>query len=72
MVLLVLELVVVGEHSGELAVEMLRQFPSLIGRQLVHTNPVFTQAHPLQAPVLLHLQHTIVSLQSGAIGKSLF
>ena len=37
------------------------QLPSLPGRQLTHDLPAFTQAQPLHKPVLLHLQHTIVS-----------
>lgn len=38
--------------------------PSLLGRQLVQGLPAFTQAHPLQEPVLLHLQHGI-TLKGG-------
>ena len=37
----------------------LAQMPSLLGRQLEQGFPAFTQAHPLQEPVLLHLQHGI-------------
>ena len=33
------------------------QFPSLLGRQLEHPLPAFTQAQRLHEPVLLHLQH---------------
>ena len=40
------------------AVKLLIQLPSFLGRQLVQVFP-FTQAQPLQEPVLLHLQHTI-------------
>ena len=39
----------------------LAQVPSLLGRQLEQGFPAFTQAHPLQEPVLLHLQHGITS-----------
>ena len=35
------------------------QEPSLPGRQLEQGLPAFTQAHPLQEPVLLHLQHSL-------------
>ena len=41
------------------AVELLIQLPSFLGRQFVQVFPAFTQAQPLQEPVLLHLQHTI-------------
>ena len=37
--------------------EQFAQDPSLLGRQFVQGFPAFTQAHPLQEPVLLHLQH---------------
>ena len=37
------------------------QLLSLPGRQFTHDLPAFTQAQPLHKPVLLHLQHTIVS-----------
>ena len=43
-----------------LAVELFTQLPSLLGRQLMHCFPAFTQAQALQEPVLLHLQHTIL------------
>ena len=39
--------------------ERLAQVPSLLGRQFEQGFPAFTQAHPLQEPVLLHLQHGI-------------
>ncbi len=35
------------------------QVPSLLGRHVVQGFPAFTQAHPLQEPVLLYLQHGI-------------
>ena len=41
------------------AVKLLIQLPSFPGRQFVQVFPAFTQAQPLQEPVLLHLQHTI-------------
>ena len=34
--------------------EQFTQEPSLLGRQFL---PAFTQVHPLQEPILLHLQH---------------
>ena len=37
------------------------QEPSLLGRQLVQGRLAFAQAHPLQVPVLLHLQHGIAN-----------
>ncbi len=65
--LVVLEVVVAEQlvgHGGEAMDdddddEMLTQFPSFLGRQVVHDFPDFTQAHPLQEPVLLHRQHAI-------------
>ena len=36
------------------------QFLSFPGRQLLQDFIAFTQAQPLQEPVLLHLQHTIL------------
>ena len=35
--------------------ETFEQLPSLLGRQLEHCFPAFTQAQPLHEPVLLHL-----------------
>ena len=35
------------------------QEPILLGRQFEQGLPAFTQAHPLQMPVLLHLQHAM-------------
>ncbi len=61
-VLVVGEQLVEGGESSELAVEMLAQLPSFFGRQVVQDFPDLTQAHPLQEPVLLHLQQTIFSL----------
>ena len=43
----------------ELLDDRFTQEPSLLGRQFVQGLPAFTQAHPLQEPVLLHLQHGI-------------
>ena len=40
--------------------EQFTQEPSLLGRQSEQGLPAFTQAHPLQEPVLLHLQHGII------------
>ena len=37
------------------------QLPSLPGRQFTHDLPAFIQAQPLDRPVPLHLQHTIIS-----------
>ena len=37
------------------------QLPSLLGRQLVHDLPAFTQVQLLHKPVLLHLQHTTIT-----------
>ena len=45
------------------------QEPSLLGRQLVQGSQAFTQAHPLQEPVLLHLQHGI-TVQSQQTKKN--
>ena len=46
--------------SGLLAAEeRLKQFPNFPGRQLSQDCFAFTQAQPLQEPVLLHLQHAI-------------
>ena len=41
--------------------ELFSHDPNLLGRQFVQGFPAFTQAHPLQEPVLLHLQHGICS-----------
>lgn len=41
--------------------ETLEQLPSLLGRQLEHFLPAFTQAQPLHEPVLLHLQHDTIT-----------
>ena len=38
------------------------QDPSLLERQFAQGFPAFTQAQPLQEPVLLHLQHGMVQL----------
>ena len=42
--------------------ELLVQDPSLLGRQFAQGFLAFTQAQPLQEPVLLHLQHGMVQL----------
>ena len=42
--------------------ETFEQLPSLLGRQLEHCFPAFTQAQPLHEPVLLHLQQRTISL----------
>ena len=44
-----------GGGGGGTAV--FEQEPRLLGRQLIHFLPAFTQAQPLHKPVLLHLQH---------------
>ena len=59
----------VGSLEG-LAADMvaggrLEQFPSFLGRQLSQNLFAFTQAHPLQEPDLLHLQHAILSTWNG-------
>ena len=41
--------------------ETFKQVPILLGRQLVHGFPAFTQAQPLHEPVLLHLQQATIS-----------
>ena len=41
--------------------ETFEQLPSLLGRQLEHCFPAFTQAQPLHEPVLLHLQQSTIS-----------
>ena len=41
------------------------QFPSLLGRQLEHFFPAFTQVHFLHMPVLLHLQHCPILFTLG-------
>ena len=38
----------------------LTQLLCFLGRQFVQVFPAFTQAQPLQEPVLLHLQHAIL------------
>ena len=48
-----------GVWTLELLVRLFSQDPSLLGRQLVQGFLAFTQAHPLQEPVLLHLQQGI-------------
>ena len=49
-----------GERSTGCERVTFRQVPSLLGRQLEHDFPAFTQAQPLQEPVLLHLQHDTI------------
>ena len=51
-----------GAVDGFWVLELLVQDPSLLGRQFAQGFPAFTQAHPLQEPVLLHLQHGMVQL----------
>ena len=46
------------------------QLPSLPGRQFTHDLPAFTQAQPLDRPVLLHLQHTIISFTPHHVDQS--
>ncbi len=41
--------------------ETFKHVPILLGRQLVHGFPAFTQAQPLHEPVLLHLQQATIS-----------
>ena len=41
--------------------ETFKQVLILLGRQLVHGFPAFTQAQPLHEPVLLHLQQATIS-----------
>ena len=45
---------------GAGVVEAFKQVPSLLGRQLEHCFPAFTQAQLLHEPVLLHLQHCTI------------
>ena len=45
-----------------IAARVLEQFSKRLGRQSVHLQRAFTQAQPLQRPVLLHLQQTICHL----------
>ena len=58
----------IDEYEGHVAdiVGVLRwsfmQVPSLLGRQLMQNFLAFTVAHPLQEPVLLHLQHAIAAM----------
>lgn len=49
-----------GVWSQDLLARSFRQCPSLLGRQFVQGFPAFTQAQPLQEPLLLHLQQTII------------
>ncbi len=46
----------------EFADKRFMQVPNLQGRHVVQGLPAFTQAHPLQEPVLLHRQHGILVL----------
>ncbi len=43
---------------------MLEQFPRRLGRQFWQEMPAFIQEHPLQRPVLLHLQQGITQTQA--------
>ena len=56
-------LIGVGAVTGCWMLEALEDLfthdPSSLGRQAVQGLPAFTQAHPLQEPVLLHLQQRI-------------
>ena len=57
-------LVVCVAASGRLAADgRLEHFPNFPGRQLSQDCFAFTQAQPLQEPVLLHLQHAILTRQ---------
>ena len=49
----------IGRWTHERVDEQFTQEPILLGRQFEQGFPAFTQAHPLQVPVLLHLQHAI-------------
>ncbi len=61
--------VFIVENFIVVRVWLLVHLPSLLGRQFPQGLLAFTQAHPLQEPVLLHLQHGIDSSQRSKRSK---
>ena len=54
-----------GFRASGVEVDVFLQVPNLIGRQVEHDFPAFTQAQLLHKPDLLHLQHAIEVLRAN-------